>query len=150
VLGVDAGSTTTKALLMDPATRDVVATHYTRTQGDPVAATRECLRSLTQQAGNRQIRLIGTSDSAPELVGAYLGTGLAFNEISAQPTGASHFDAGADTIFEIGGEDAKFIHLRNGVPIDYAMKNACSAVQPKTEQLRERSPAECQNHLSRP
>ena len=44
VLGVDAGSTTTKAVLLDPATAGVVASHYTRTKGDPVAATRECLQ----------------------------------------------------------------------------------------------------------
>lgn len=37
VLGVDAGSTTTKAVLLDPATRNVVASHYTRTRSDPVA-----------------------------------------------------------------------------------------------------------------
>jgi len=35
--------------------------------------------------------------------------------------------ADVDTIFEIGGQDAKYINLRNGVPIDYAMNNACSA-----------------------
>ena len=48
VLGVDAGSTTTKAILLDPATREVVASHYTRTNGDPVAAARQCLRSLAE------------------------------------------------------------------------------------------------------
>ena len=41
VLGVDAGSTTTKAILLDPASHGVVASYYTRTKGDPVAATRE-------------------------------------------------------------------------------------------------------------
>lgn len=127
VLGVDAGSTTTKAVLLDPATRGMVASHYTRTQGDPVAAMRECLKALLNLTGNRPVSLIGTTGSARELVGAYLGTGLVFNEISAQATGARYFDAGVDTIFEIGVQDAKYIHLRNGVPIDYAMNNACSA-----------------------
>ncbi len=127
VLGLDAGSTTTKAVLLDPATREVVASHYTRTRGDPVAAARECLQALARQTGNRRVRLIATTGSARELVGAYLGTEHVFNEISAQATGASHFDADVDTIFEIGGQDAKYIHLRNGVPIDYAMNNACSA-----------------------
>ena len=127
VLGVDAGSTTTKAVLLDPATRGVVASHYTRTRGDPVAAARECLQALVAQAGNRRVRLVATTGSARELVGAYLGTEHVFNEISAQAAGANHFDADVDTIFEIGGQDAKYIHLRNGVPIDYAMNNACSA-----------------------
>ena len=41
VLGVDAGSTTTKVILLDPLTRSIPASHYTRTHGDPVAAVRE-------------------------------------------------------------------------------------------------------------
>jgi len=127
VLGVDAGSTTTKAVLLDPATRGIVASHYTRTRGDPVSAARECLRALVDEVGNRRVSLVGTTGSARELVGAYLGTEHVLNEISAQATGANHFDAGVDTIFEIGGQDSKYIHLRNGVPIDYAMNNACSA-----------------------
>lgn len=127
VLGVDAGSTTTKVVLLDAATRGVVASHYTRTRGDPVAAARECLQALVKAVGNRLVRLVGTTGSARELIGAYLGTEHVFNEISAHAAGASHFDAEVDTIFEIGGQDSKYIHLRNGVPIDYAMNNACSA-----------------------
>jgi predicted CoA-substrate-specific enzyme activase len=127
VLGLDAGSTTTKAVLLDPSTRGVVASHYTRTQSDPVAATRECLRAIAHEAGNLRVGLVGTTGSARELVGAYLGTSHVYNEISAHATGATHFDPDVDTIFEIGGQDSKYILLRNGVPVDYAMNNACSA-----------------------
>lgn len=126
-LGLDAGSTTTKAVLIDPATRQVVASHYARTSGDPVAATRECLKALAAQVGNREVMLTGTTGSARELTGAYLGTPHVYNEISAHAAGAHHFDADVDTIFEIGGQDSKYILLRNGVAIDYAMNNACSA-----------------------
>ena len=127
ILGVDAGSTTTKAILLDPSTQAVVASHYGRTKGNPVAATRECLQALIEQVGNRPIGLIGTTGSARELAGAYLGTEHVYNEISAHAAGATHFDPEVDTIFEIGGQDSKYIYLRNGVPIDYAMNNACSA-----------------------
>lgn len=127
VLGVDAGSTTTKAILLDPASHGVVASYYTRTKGDPVAATRECLRALVEHIGNRTVGLVGTTGSARELAGAYLGTEHVYNEISAHAAGAAHYDADVDTIFEIGGQDSKYIYLRNGVPIDYAMNNACSA-----------------------
>jgi activator of 2-hydroxyglutaryl-CoA dehydratase len=106
VLGVDAGSTTTKAILLDPATRGVVASHYTRTNGDPVAAVRECLRSLAGQVGGARVGLVGTTGSARELIGAYLGTEHVYNEISAQATGATHFAPDVDTIFEIGGQDS--------------------------------------------
>ena len=72
VLGVDAGSTTTKAVLLDPATRGVVASHYTRTNGDPVAAVRECLRLLASEVPDGRVYLAGTTGSARELIGAYL------------------------------------------------------------------------------
>jgi len=127
VLGVDAGSTTTKAILLDPATGGVVASHYTRTNGDPVTAVRECLRSLAGQASRGWVGLVATNGSARDLIGAYLGTEHVYNEISAQAAGATHFAPDVDTIFEIGGQDSKYIYLRNGVPIDYAMNNACSA-----------------------
>jgi predicted CoA-substrate-specific enzyme activase len=127
VLGVDAGSTTTKAILLDPETRAIVASHYARTHDDPVAAVRECLRVLIDQVGNRPVGLVSTTGSARELIGAWLGTEQVYNEISAHAAGATHFAADADTIFEIGGQDAKYIYLRNGVPIGYAMNNACSA-----------------------
>lgn len=127
ILGVDAGSTTTKAILIDPTTQAVVASHYGRTKGNPVSATRECLQALINQVGNRPIGLSGTTGSARELAGAYLGTEHVYNEISAHAAGATHYDPDVDTIFEIGGQDSKYIYLRNGVPIDYAMNNACSA-----------------------
>jgi predicted CoA-substrate-specific enzyme activase len=127
VLGVDAGSTTTKAVLLDPATGEVVASHYTRTNGDPVTAVRQCLRSLAGQVSRGWVGLVATTGSARDLIGAYLGTEHVYNEISAQAAGATHFAPDVDTIFEIGGQDSKYIYLRNGVPIDYAMNNACSA-----------------------
>lgn len=127
VLGIDAGSTTTKAVLLDPTTRGLIASHYTRTNGDPIAAMRACLRALAAGIGNRPIGLIATTGSARELAGAYLGTAHVHNEISAHAAGATHYDPEVDTIFEIGGQDSKYILLRNGVPIDYTMNNACSA-----------------------
>ena len=87
----------------------------------------QCLHALVEQVGNRRVSLVGTTGSARELAGAYLGTEHVYNEISAHAAGANHFDGEVDTIFEIGGQDSKYIYLRNGVPIDYAMNNACSA-----------------------
>lgn len=85
ILGVDAGSTTTKAVLIDPATRAVVASHYARTNGEPIAATRQCLYALVDLVGNRCVDLVGTTGSARELAGAYLGTALAQAIASGQP-----------------------------------------------------------------
>ena len=127
VLGVNAGSTTTKAVLIDPGTRNAVAWHYRRTNGDPLGATRHCLLALVEQVGNRRVCLVGTTGSARELIGVYLDTPHVYNEILAHAAGAARFDPEVNTIFEIGGQDSKYILLRNGVAIDYAMNAACSA-----------------------
>ena len=49
------------------------------------------------------------------------------NEIAAHAEGALHFDPRVDTIFEIGGQDAKYIRLAGGRVYDAAMNEACSA-----------------------
>jgi len=49
------------------------------------------------------------------------------NEIIAHATGALFFDSQVDTIFEIGGQDAKYTYIYKGSPSDYAMNDACSA-----------------------
>jgi activator of 2-hydroxyglutaryl-CoA dehydratase len=111
VLGVDAGSTTTKTVLLDSNTCGIIAWHYGRTGGDPLAATRQCLRAMAEQSHGRKIGLMAATGSARELIGAYLGTAHVYNEISAHATGAIRLDPEVDTIFEIGGQDAKYRRL---------------------------------------
>jgi activator of 2-hydroxyglutaryl-CoA dehydratase len=61
------------------------------------------------------------------LLGVFAGTDGVYNEIIAHAVGTACFVPEVDTIFEIGGQDAKYVLLNNGVPIDYAMNAACSA-----------------------
>jgi len=129
VLGVDGGSTTTKVALINAETLEIVAEHYGRTHGDPVAALKLCLREVRKQLGAEQprIRLVATTGSSRELLGVYLETVGVYNEIIAHTVGTTYFQKDVDTIFEIGGQDAKYVFINNGVPIDYAMNEACSA-----------------------
>jgi predicted CoA-substrate-specific enzyme activase len=133
VLGVDGGSTTTKACLVDMETDEVVASHYGRTHGDPVKALKECLAIIQEKiiadTGGKDIdiRLVSTTGSSREILGVFLETPGVYNEIIAHSVGTTYFDSGVETIFEIGGQDAKYVLLKNGVPIDYAMNEACSA-----------------------
>ncbi|MDR0731012.1 MAG: acyl-CoA dehydratase activase [Treponema sp.] len=133
ILGVDGGSTTTKACLVDMETDEIVASHYGRTHGDPVKALKECLAIIRDKViadtGDRNIdiRLVSTTGSSREILGVFLETPGVYNEIIAHSVGTTYFDPGVETIFEIGGQDAKYVLLKNGVPIDYAMNEACSA-----------------------
>jgi len=133
ILGVDGGSTTTKACLVDMESDEVVASHYGRTHGDPVKALKECLGIIQEKVvadtGGKKIdiRLVSTTGSSREILGVFLETPGVYNEIIAHSVGTTFFDKEVETIFEIGGQDAKYVFLKNGVPIDYAMNEACSA-----------------------
>ncbi|MDX9898739.1 MAG: acyl-CoA dehydratase activase [Spirochaetia bacterium] len=133
ILGVDGGSTTTKVCLVDSETDEVVASHYGRTHGDPVKALKECLAVVRSKidadtnGGTVEIELSATTGSSREILGVFLETPGVYNEIIAHAVGTAFFDPGVETIFEIGGQDAKYVLLKNGVPIDYAMNEACSA-----------------------
>ncbi|GHV18292.1 2-hydroxyglutaryl-CoA dehydratase [Spirochaetia bacterium] len=127
------GSTTTKACLVDVETDEIVASHYGRTHGDPVKALKECLQIIQDKViadtGDKKvnIQLVSTTGSSREILGVFLETPGVYNEIIAHSVGTTYFDSGVETIFEIGGQDAKYVLLKNGVPIDYAMNEACSA-----------------------
>lgn len=133
ILGVDGGSTTTKACLIDIETNEVTASFYGRTHGDPVAALKNCLREIKKQIqndigdGNINITLASTTGSSREILGVFLETPAVYNEIIAHAVGTTFYRKEIDTIFEIGGQDAKYVFLKNKVPIDYAMNEACSA-----------------------
>ncbi|MDR2490528.1 MAG: acyl-CoA dehydratase activase-related protein, partial [Spirochaetaceae bacterium] len=133
ILGVDGGSTTTKACLVDMETNAIAASHYGRTHGDPVKALKECLRIIQEKVaadtGGKElnIKLVAATGSSREILGVFLETPGVYNEIIAHAAGTTYFDPTVETIFEIGGQDAKYVLLKNGVPIDYAMNEACSA-----------------------
>ncbi|NLN62750.1 MAG: activase [Myxococcales bacterium] len=130
ILGVDGGSTTTKVALLNTETGEIVAEHYGRTHGNPVGALKECIRQVKEQIGPEarpRIVMAATTGSSRELLGVFLQTPAVYNEIIAHTEGTTWFEPNVDTIFEIGGQDAKYVYINNGVPIDYAMNEACSA-----------------------
>ena len=134
VLGFDIGSTGSKAVAMDVANQEVVWEAYRQTLGDPVGAAQDLLRRFTASSAARCVVVaFGATGSGREVAGSLLtscyGKDAVFivNEIVAHATGALHYDPRVDTIFEIGGQDAKYIRLAEGRIIDCAMNEACSA-----------------------
>ncbi|RLL89104.1 2-hydroxyglutaryl-CoA dehydratase [Mesotoga sp. H07pep.5.4] len=128
ILGVDVGSTTTKAVFMRARDNAILASSYLRTMGDPINATRQCLDEICNSLDVPiEIIGLGVTGSGRKIVGLYCETSAVYNEIMAHARAASFFDREVDTIFEIGGQDAKYTFLSNGVALDYAMNEACSA-----------------------
>ncbi|MGB9498283.1 MAG: acyl-CoA dehydratase activase [Dissulfuribacterales bacterium] len=129
ILGVDAGSTTTKAVLINIENDSVDADCYLRTLGNPVQATQNCLNELIKQVGNKSIHVIqaAVTGSGRDMVSVYMDNCMSFNEILTHARAAAAEVPEVGTVFEIGGQDSKFISFLGGIPIDYAMNEGCSA-----------------------
>lgn len=129
ILGVDIGSTTTKAVLMRKSDDAILADCYLRTNGDPIGAAKECYRAIEKQLNGTNVKIVGmgTTGSGRHIVGIHAMTQAIYNEIICHATASVYFDPDVDTIFEIGGQDAKYTYVTQGIPSDYAMNEACSA-----------------------
>ena len=134
VLGFDMGSTGSKAVAIDVAERRPLWEGYLNTLGNPVRAAQQLAdRFLEETDGRHTVRAIGATGSGREIVGSLMSSCygadnvFVLNEIAAHAEGALSFDSEVDTIFEIGGQDAKYIRLDGGRISDAAMNEACSA-----------------------
>lgn len=129
-LGVDIGSTSTKATLVD-SDKSVLAGFYTRTAGRPVEACRQILASIDDLRQRYEIELnvqgAGTTGSGRKLVGRIIGADIVIDEITAHARAALEIDPQVDTIIEIGGQDSKFTVLRDGSVTFSVMNTVCAA-----------------------
>jgi predicted CoA-substrate-specific enzyme activase len=129
ILGVDAGSTTTKAVLLDCDSSQVGASVYLRTHGNPLAATQQCIARLLNAIDASRIELIqaAVTGSGRELVALHLDNSPFYNEILAHGRATAEEIPQVETVFEIGGQDSKFISFDKGIAVNYAMNDGCSA-----------------------
>ena len=126
-LGVDVGSLSTNVVLID-ANHNVVARRYLPTAGKPLEAIKKGIGEIYDEVGE-EVEVIGagTTGSGRYLTGDFIGADTIRNEITAQATAAIDYDPTVDTIFEIGGQDSKYISIENGVVVDFEMNKVCAA-----------------------
>ena len=126
-LGIDIGSVSTNVVIIDSQKR-LLAKSYLPTAGKPIKAVQEGLKEVKKQLGEKIIiRGVGSTGSGRYLIGSFVGADVIKNEITTQAKGALNIDPRVDTIFEIGGQDSKYISLKDGVIIDFTMNKACAA-----------------------
>jgi predicted CoA-substrate-specific enzyme activase len=131
-LGIDIGSVSTNLVVIDAAC-NLLKEIYLPTQGRPIEVVDRGLKEIEAELGSRlDIRGVGTTGSGRELIGELVGADTVNDEITAHKTGAMHVcqQMGmkpVDTIFEIGGQDSKFIRIEKGVVVDFTMNEACAA-----------------------
>lgn len=125
-LGIDIGSTSTDLVLVG-ADGELVDFQYLRTAGDPEGAVRKGLASIRQRFGDLHFNAAGVTGSGRERVGKRIGADAVRDEITTQSKGAAHWVPEVDTVFEIGGQDSKYISLQNGEVVDFQMNKICAA-----------------------
>jgi predicted CoA-substrate-specific enzyme activase len=131
-LGIDIGSVSTNLVVID-ADGNLLKEIYLRTQGRPIEVVDRGLKEIEADlAQSLDIRGVGTTGSGRELIGELVGADTVNDEITAHKTGSMHVCEQmrmhpVDTIFEIGGQDSKFIRIDKGVVVDFTMNEACAA-----------------------
>ncbi len=130
VLGIDVGSTSTKAVVTDVKGM-VIAGFYTRTAGRPLDAVKLIFETIDDMFRKKQasftITSCGTTGSGRKFIGQIVGAGMIVDEITAHARAAYEINPATDTIIEIGGQDAKFTTLKNGMVTSSIMNNVCAA-----------------------
>ena len=126
-LGIDVGSISTNLALVDEEGR-LVAKRYLRTASRPIEAVLRGLGELGAEVGGRvEVRGVGTTGSGRAMTGDLVRADVVKNEITAQARAAVAIDPEVDTVFEIGGQDSKYISIRDGRVRDFEMNRACAA-----------------------
>jgi len=126
-LGIDVGSISTNLVLIDE-NGNVLCRRYLWTKGRPIDIVVQGLAELKAEVGDK-VRIIGvgTTGSGRYLIGELIGADLIKNEISAQARAGIEINPEVDTIFEIGGQDSKYISIENKAIVDFEMNKVCAA-----------------------
>ena len=126
-LGIDVGSTSTNLVLVDLEGR-LLDAQYLRTRGNPKAAVQEGLASLEARLGGA-VRVVAaaTTGSGRAMIGEFVGADIVRDEITCQARGAVAADPQVETVFEIGGQDSKYVSVRDGRVVDFQMNKVCAA-----------------------
>jgi predicted CoA-substrate-specific enzyme activase len=126
-LGIDIGSISTNLVVTDKEGR-VIQKRYLMTAGKPIEAVRQGLHSIGEQISDQiHIKGVCTTGSGRHMIAKIIGADLVKNEITAQARAAIEHNKAVDTIFEIGGQDSKYISIKDGVVIDFEMNKVCAA-----------------------
>ncbi|MDR2589346.1 MAG: acyl-CoA dehydratase activase, partial [Spirochaetales bacterium] len=129
-LGIDAGSTTTKFVLVDEAER-VADTFYTANSGEPLAVIRRALIGLAEKYKKLGIGLeiiaVGTTGYGEVLFARALGADYHTVETVSHAAAALKYAPGASFILDIGGQDMKAISIQGDIVTGITLNEACSA-----------------------
>ncbi|MGE5243052.1 MAG: BadF/BadG/BcrA/BcrD ATPase family protein [Betaproteobacteria bacterium] len=130
-LGVDGGSTSTKAVLLSEDEGAVLAKAYRLSRGNPIQETIELLGDLDRQVdasgGRLEVLGAGTTGYAKDILRDVLDADVALVETVAHAHAARRAVADPHVIVDVGGQDIKLIVLKDGRVKDFRLNTQCSA-----------------------
>jgi predicted CoA-substrate-specific enzyme activase len=129
-IGIDGGSTSTKAVLLDE-NGDILCKAYQLSNGNPIQDTIEMFENLRGQveAQNAKLEVLGvaTTGYAKDILKDVLKADVALVETVAHTESALKFYEDPHVIVDVGGQDIKIIILHNGRVKDFKLNTQCSA-----------------------
>ncbi len=126
-LGIDAGSTTAKLVVIDDQ-GNLLHSDYRSNMGTPVDTIRIMLLELHKKLPkNAKIRVSGSTGYGEVLIKTAFSLDISEIETMAHYTASNHFLNGVDSIIDIGGQDMKYIKIKDGVIDTIMLNEACSS-----------------------
>jgi predicted CoA-substrate-specific enzyme activase len=129
-MGIDGGSTSTKAVLLSQQ-GEVMVKCYQLSKGNPLEDTMEMFANLRKQVEDQGATLellgVGSTGYAKDILKDVLRADVALVETVAHTEAALHFYPNADVICDVGGQDIKLIILQDGRVKDFKLNTQCSA-----------------------
>ncbi len=126
-LGIDAGSTTTKVVLM-AENGGILYSYYSSNLGNPVRVVKEQLEKIYRLCGDRiKICAGGVTGYGEDLIKNAFGVDFGIVETVAHLRAAKYFQPDVDFIIDIGGQDMKCFKIRGGAVDSIMLNEACSS-----------------------
>ena len=125
-LGIDAGSTTVKAVVTD-LNGDILYTRYQSNTGDPVAIVLAVLRDFYARFPAAKLVASCATGYGEDIIRSAFTLDAGVVETVAHFTAAKRFDPQVDFIIDIGGQDIKCFKVRNGAIDNIFLNEACSS-----------------------
>ena len=129
-VGVDGGSTSTKAVLLDKD-GEILCKTYQLSNGNPIEDTIDMFEKLRKQVENWGATLevlgVGTTGYAKDILRDVLNADVALVETVAHTESALKFYEDPHVIIDVGGQDIKLIVLKDGRVKDFKLNTQCSA-----------------------
>ncbi|MBK6698187.1 MAG: CoA activase [Myxococcales bacterium] len=132
VIGLDGGSTSSKAVLVDYASGKIIQKAYMLSEGNPIVDAKRLLTQLrdyveTDQGAKLEVMGFGATGYAADVLQECVQSDVNIVETVAHMMSAVHFFGDVDVICDIGGQDIKVLFMKNGDIANFRLSNSCSA-----------------------